>query len=51
MSAIALWLIAGAIAVVGVVQLFRGQFVFAVVLLVVACVVGPGGSILFQRRS
>lgn len=50
MSATLLWLIAVVIAVVGVVQLIQGQIIFGIVLLVVACLVGPGGYSVFSRR-
>ena len=50
MSASVLWIIAVIIAVVGVVQLVQGQMLFGIVLLVVACLVGPGGYSVFQRR-
>ncbi len=44
-----LWIIAAIIAIVGIVQLFEGQIIFGVVLLVVACLVGPGGYSVFNR--
>ena len=43
-----LWLIAAVIAVIGIVQLIQGQIVLAIVLFVVACLVGPGGYSLFR---
>ena len=45
-----LWIAAVIIAVVGVVQLVQGQILFGVVLLVAACLVGPGGYSLFARK-
>ncbi len=45
-----LWLIAVIIAIVGVVQLFQGQILLAIVLFVVACLVGPGGYSVFRGR-
>ena len=50
MSATILWIIAAIIAIVGIVQLFQGQILLGVVLLVVACLVGPGGYSIFSRR-
>ena len=44
-----LWIIAAIIAVVGIVQLFQGQIIFGIVLLIVACLVGPGGYSVFNR--
>ena len=46
-----LWLLAVLIAVVGVVQLLQGQVLFGLVLLVVACAVGPGGYSIFRSRN
>ena len=45
-----LWLIAAIIAIVGVVQLFQGQILFAIALFVVACLIGPGGYSVFHGR-
>ena len=46
-----LWIIAVVIAIVGIVQLFQGQIILGVVLIVVACLVGPGGYSIFRPRS
>lgn len=46
-----LWIVAAIIAIVGVVQLFQGQIIFAIVLFVIACLVGPGGYSVFRGRS
>ena len=46
-----LWLLAVVIAIVGVVQLLQGQLLLGLVLLVVACAVGPGGYSVFRSRS
>jgi hypothetical protein len=46
-----LWLIAVVIAVIGIVQLLQGQILLGLVLLVVACLVGPGGYSIFRGRS
>ena len=43
----ALWLLAVIIAVVGVVQLLQGQVLFAIVLFIIAALVGPGGYSIF----
>ena len=52
-NSMALWLLAVIIAVVGVVQLLQGQLLFAIILFIVAALVGPGGYSLFggHRRS
>ncbi|MCC6436305.1 MAG: hypothetical protein IT196_14820 [Acidimicrobiales bacterium] len=50
MNATLLWIIAAVIAVVGVVQLIQGQIIFGIVLLIAACLVGPGGYSIFRAR-
>lgn len=45
-----LWIIAVILAVVGVVQLIQGQLILGIVLIVVACLVGPGGYSIFRGR-
>lgn len=49
-NATVLWIIAAVIAVVGLVQLIQGQIILGIVLLVVACLVGPGGYSVFRTR-
>jgi hypothetical protein len=44
-----LWIIAVVLAIAGVVQLLQGQLVLGIVLLVAACLVGPGGYSVFGR--
>ena len=44
------WLLAVILAVVGVVQLFQGQLIFGLVLLVAAAMVGPGGYSVFRNQ-
>ena len=46
-----LWIIAVILAVVGVVQLIQGQILFGIILLIAACLVGPGGYSVFKRSS
>jgi hypothetical protein len=46
-----LWIVALVLAVVGIVQIVQGQILFGIVLLVAACLVGPGGYSLFSRNS
>jgi hypothetical protein len=50
MNSLVLWIIAAIIAVIGIVQLLQGQILLGIVLLVVACLVGPGGYSIFQGR-
>jgi hypothetical protein len=51
MSATVLWIIAAILVIVGIVQLFQGQVILGVVLIVIGCLVGPGGYSVFRRRS
>jgi hypothetical protein len=51
MSATVLWIIAVALVVIGVVQLIQGQIIFGIVLIVLGCLVGPGGYSLFRTRA
>jgi hypothetical protein len=46
-----LWILAVILAIAGIVQLFEGQIILGIVLLVVAAGVGPGGWSFFRRRS
>ncbi|MCU1501663.1 MAG: hypothetical protein JWM12_1017 [Ilumatobacteraceae bacterium] len=46
-----LWIIAAILVVVGIVQLFQGQIIFGVVLIIVGCLVGPGGYSVLAKRS
>ena len=51
MSATILWIIAAILVIVGIVQLFQGQIIFGVVLIVLGCLVCPGGYSIFRRRG
>ena len=44
------FLIAAVLAIVGIVQLFQGQILLGVILLIAACIVGPGGYSIFHNR-
>jgi hypothetical protein len=46
-----LWLVAVVIAIVGIVQLLQGQIILGILLLVAACLIGPGGYSVFGRRD
>ena len=43
----ALWIAAVILVVVGIVQLFQGQILFGILLIVVGCLVGPGATASF----
>jgi hypothetical protein len=51
MSATVLWVIAAILVIVGIVQLIQGQILFGILLIVLGCLVGPGGYSLFNRRA
>jgi len=44
------FLIAAVLAIIGIVQLFQGQILLGIILLVAACIVGPGGYSIFHNR-
>lgn len=46
-----LWLVAAILVVVGIVQLIQGQILLGLVLIIVGCLVGPGGFSIFRSRS
>jgi hypothetical protein len=45
-----LWIAAVILVIVGIVQLFQGQIILGIVLIIVGCLVGPGGYSIFRRR-
>jgi hypothetical protein len=49
MKATILWVIAAILVIVGIVQLFQGQILLGIILIIAACLVGPGGYSLFSR--
>jgi hypothetical protein len=44
------WIAAVILVIVGIVQLFQGQILLGIVLIIVGCLVGPGGYSIFRRR-
>jgi uncharacterized protein YqgC (DUF456 family) len=48
---VVLWLMAAILVIVGIVQLFQGQIILGILLIVVGCLVGPGGYSIFRRRA
>ena len=46
-----LWVVAAILVIVGVVQLFQGQMIFGIALIVAGCLVGPGGYSMFRSRN
>lgn len=51
MSATVLWIIAAILVIVGIVQLIQGQIILGIVLIVLGCIVGPGGYSIFRARG
>jgi hypothetical protein len=51
MSPTVLFVIAAVIAIVGIILLFTGSWIWGIILLIVAALVGPGGYSIFRRRS
>ena len=46
-----LWIIAAVLVIVGIVMLFQGSILWGVVLIILGCLVGPGGYSIFTRRA
>jgi hypothetical protein len=46
-----LWVVAAILVILGVVQLLQGQILLGVALIVVGCLVGPGGYSVFRSRT
>lgn len=51
MNSTVLWVIAAILVIVGIVQLIQGQIIFGIVLIVLGCIVGPGGYSIFRNRT
>ena len=47
MFALLLWILAVVLVIGGIVQLFKGQMLFGIVLIIVGLLVGPGGVSVF----
>jgi len=48
---VVLWIIAAILVIAGIVQLFQGQIILGIVLIIVGCLVGPGGYSIFRSRA
>jgi hypothetical protein len=46
-----LWIAAAILVIFGIVLLFQGSILLGVILIIVGCLVGPGGYSLFNRRA
>ena len=51
MSGTLLWVIAAVLVVVGIVNLLMGNWIAGLVLIVIGCLVGPGGYSIFRGRN
>jgi Family of unknown function (DUF5699) len=49
-SATVLWIIAAILVIAGIVMLIQGEIIWGIVLIVLGCLVGPGGYSLFRTR-
>ena len=50
MNATILWIIAAVLVVIGIVMLLGGNWIWGIVLIVLGCLVGPGGYSIFRTR-
>ena len=50
MNATVLWVIAAILVIVGIVELLSGSVLFGILLIIVGCLVGPGGVSVFSRQ-
>jgi hypothetical protein len=51
MSGTVLWIIAAILVIAGIVVLIQGSIILGIVLIVLGCLVGPGGYSIFRGRS
>ena len=51
MSPRLLWIIAAVIAIIGTIVLFSSSVLWGILLLILACLVRPGGYSIFRRRA
>ena len=47
-TATLLWVLAAILVIAGIIALFRGSVLAGVVLIIVGCLVGPGGASVFK---
>ena len=50
-SATILWILAAILVIVGIVMLLQGSIILGIVLIILGCLVGPGGYSIFRGRS
>jgi len=49
--ALLLWIIAAVLVIAGIITLISGSVIWGIVLIVVGCLVGPGGYSIFHTRT
>ena len=47
-AATILWVIAAILVIAGIVTILRGGIIFGIVLIIIGCLVGPGGVSIFK---
>ena len=47
-TATLLWVLAAILVIAGIIALFRGAVLVGIVLIIVGCLVGPGGASIFK---
>jgi hypothetical protein len=47
-TATLLWVLAAILVIAGIIALFRGSVLVGIVLIIVGCLVGPGGASVFK---
>ena len=47
-TATLLWVLAAILVIAGIIALFRGAILVGIVLIIVGCLVGPGGASIFK---
>lgn len=51
MSTSLLWIIAVIVAIIGIIVLISGSIIWGIVLIILACLIGPGGYSIFRGRT
>jgi hypothetical protein len=51
MNATLLWIIAAILVIAGIVTLLSGSVIWGIILIIIGCIVGPGGYSIFNRRA
>jgi hypothetical protein len=46
-----LWVIAAVLVIAGIITMISGSVIFGIVLIIVGCLIGPGGYSIMAKRS